>query len=244
MLMNIVYGFVGLGVGYYLKGMLTSRIMGIKTIETAVKKKQFLVFLETPTGTILRRIVLLDQNIGITENKEVVIIPAGTVKPCAQLRGINIAHGDLYRAVTVPGDLIKLKDELVKNGWTTDNIGSFFKLIEEIPQANIKKKLDEIEINIENRGDEFKPFNVYTSMSSVVKDFVYTGLNRTSIHEMLRNLVAKRDLENLNKKDWVTIAIAVTIVLVGLGVLFKFIAPAIATMGAASAPTVPPARLG
>lgn len=243
MLMNIVYGFVGLGIGYYLKGMLTSRIMGIKTIETAVKKKQFLVFLETPTGTILRRIVLLDQNIGITENKEVVIIPAGTVKPCAQLRGINIAHGDLYRAVTVPGDIIKLKDELVKNGWTTDKVGSFFKLIEETPQATIKKKLDAIDIEKIN-GDEFKPYNVYISMSSVVKDFVYTGLNRTSIHEMLRNLVAKRELDNLNKKDWVTIAIAVTIVLVGLGVLFKFIAPAIATMGASSAPAVPPARLG
>ena len=66
-------------------------------------------------------------------------------------------------------------------------------------------------------------YDVYVSLPSVVKDFIYTGLNRTSIHAMLRELVFQRELEKMGKRDWVKIAIAIFLILLGIGFAIRFI---------------------
>jgi amino acid permease len=70
---------------------------------------------------------------------------------------------------------------------------------------------------------EKKKYDVFVDMSSVVKDFIYTGINRTTIHAMLRELVYQRELEKFGQRNWMMIAIAIFIILIGLGFAIKWI---------------------
>ncbi len=243
---SLALALVGLGGGYIIRGLLNSKYKGLSMIEKAVKKKNSIIFLETPTTSFVRPIVKMFQNIGITDQKEIIIFSPGSLKTCANL-GIMVAHGDLYRSMAVPLDVPKTKLELGDMGLSDDEIAELLEIIQKTPKSKLKGKLEKEEIKDEKSKEKVTKYNIYLGLSSVVKDFVYTGLNRVSIQDMLRNLVAQRELENMGKNQWINNAIAIFIVAIGIAFAIKFAWPVLmgATASATSAaPTLMPVAIG
>jgi len=235
---NILFLLVGLGIGYFLYDTLLKRNKGLYTIISSVKKKKMVAFLETDKSVYIKPIEKIYKNLGVTKQREIVILPKSSVKPCMGL-GIQIAHGDLYKSVTTPQEVRQFVEERKKDGWKDEDIAQFFQEIETIPGNKLKtiykqmkegKDLSGKKIDV-NEIEKMK-FDIYKNMDSVVKDFIYTGLNRVSIHDMLREIVYQRELENIGKRNWIMIAVAIMIIIIaiGLGVRFIFSTPGITNM--------------
>ena len=238
MITNILFLLVGLGVGYFLYDILLRKNKGLYAIISSVKKKRMIAFLETDKSIYVKPIEKLYKNLGVTKQREVIILPKSSVKPCMGL-GIPIAHGDLYKSVTTPQEVRQFVSERKKDGWKDEDIAQFFQEIETIPGNKLKnvykqmkegKDLDGNEIDV-NKIEKMK-FDIYNNMDSVVKDFIYTGLNRVSIHDMLREIIYQRELEKMGKRNWIMIAVAIMIIIIaiGLGVRFIFSTPGITNM--------------
>lgn len=290
MIITLAATTAGAVFGYFLKSATLFKNKSLRLFLNAVKKRQPIVFLETENTTFMRTIIKTFQGLGITDQKELVILPEGSFKPCANLGGVFIAHGDLYRSIAVPTEVAAFIDYLRNDiGMSEREIAEFFKeVIDKSPRELLEeyeKQLNDIKEQIRNsevakeikkelkernpkmKKEEFEELfetaieriameqipttklNLYKAMPATVKSFLYTGLNRVSIHDMLSNLVAQRELEKIGKKDWIDIAVAVAIILIGIGLGLKFILPAIKSFfaptmakgaGVAAGGTAPP----
>jgi len=81
--------------------------------------------------------------------------------------------------------------------------------------SGITKRLQPQLVGIPASEVDRQKYDVFVGMSSVVKDFVYTGINRVSIHDMIREMVYQRELEKLGAgRKWIEIAIAIFIILI------------------------------
>ena len=253
MLVNIAFCVVGALFGYIAYDMKLRKRKGLQYLVSAVLKNRPIVFLETKTTTYIQPIIKTFHNIGITENKELVIIPPATLKVCPTLR-VQIGHGDLYRSILVPSEVPKFRDMLAKEqGWSNDEIADFFENIMTIPKSDLKATLDKEELKntlgvaVKDSKKKDTKYDVYKLVPSTVQDFIYSGLNRVSIFDMLKNLVDQRELEKLGQKNWFAIAMAIFILLMGLGVLVSLVMPAIGPFITAStdvANIIPPQRIG
>ena len=223
----------GLGFGYILSQFKTRK--AIRLINDACRKGKDVVFLETKDGMYVRIIEKAVKNLAITNEKEVVIVTPNSMKYCPQL-GVKIAFGDLYKSVTTPTELLKVINNLKLDGWKEDEIAEFFEEIERENDSTLKetyklyKKLKGIPFKKENgevlvKKDKTaqKKYDVYITLDSVVKDFLRTGLNRVTIHDMVRELVFQRELERIGQRDWIKIALAIFIILIALGITMKWI---------------------
>jgi len=243
-IINLAYLVAGLGLSYILYEISLRKNRALYSlIKNVKKKKQIPIFLETDKASYLKFVDRVFKNIGVTTEKELVVIPKSSAKPCLNLGGIVIAHGDVYKSVTVPTDLIKfvkeLKDGKFGEKWSNEEIAKFFQEIEHVnaeklkdylKQFDGKKKIKKINEDGEKVGINVSPmmsqkFKIYMAMPSVVKDFIYTGINRVSLHDMLREMVYQRELEKMGSRNWIMYAIAILIVL--LGVYFLLKSPAI-----------------
>lgn len=223
MIFNIIFLLVGLGGGYFIYDILLRRNKGLHRLMNAVKKSKPIAMLETDKSVYFRPIEKTVKNIGITSNRELIIIPKASMKPCVNLKGTPIAHGDLYKAVTVPQEMRKFIDERKNNGWSQEDIGNFLKDIEEHDEDGLIEKWSLKENPGDPNPEGVEKFKVFKNLSSVVKDFIYTGVNRVNIHDMVRELTYQRDLEDIGKTDWVKIAVAIVLVLIGIGIAWRFI---------------------
>jgi len=196
-----------------------------------LKKRVPLVFLETDKAVYYKPIVKMYKNLGVTSDKEIVIIPKSSIKPCLNLNGILIGHGDLYKSITTPQEFRMLVNQLQLDGWKDEDIAKFFEEIESLPKPQLESMYKNWKMgksnNPENPEDispiDMKKYDVYINLPSVVKDFIYTGLNRISIHAMLRELVFQRELEKIGQRNWLMIAIAILLILIGIGIAWRFI---------------------
>ena len=99
-----------------------------------------------------------------------------------------------------------------------------------------KKRVKQmIEQSLAPAGKDKEKYAVYIALPSTVKNWVYTGLNRISIHDMLRELVYQRDLEKKGVPPWIMIGIAVFLVILALGFALPKILPILMQAGAATA---------
>ena len=150
--------FVGVGLvfGYYLKGMLIKRNKNIANFLNALKKKEPLAFLETDTSIYWRPIRHNYQNIGVTDKKEILIMPKNTFKPCMNLGGIPIAHGDLYKGITTTQDLRKFIKERKIAGWNEEDIAVFLQEIEAFSPERFTDLQENRELETRNRLEDLK----------------------------------------------------------------------------------------
>jgi len=251
-IMTFAFLIVGFGGGYIISEVMLRKNKALYLIYTAFKKKKFIAFLETDKSVYCRIIKKMYGNLGITEQKEIVILPKSSPKPCINLGGAMVVHGDLYKSVCVPQEVRTFIDERMGAGWSNEDIAKFLEEIETMPPDQVKKHyfnlkflqpkppvdpvvnpLDPEQIAKEKEEKINKQkFDIYINLSSVVKDFIYTGINRTTIHALLRELVYQRELEKMGGRNWLAIAIAIMVILIAVGVLIRFIAgtPAIANM--------------
>ncbi|RKZ28640.1 hypothetical protein DRQ26_00705 [bacterium] len=253
MIFNLIYLIVGVGIGYVLtEYVIDKKTKSVRMFLKCIKKKIPIAFLETDKATYFRPIEKIYKSLGIYRegnSKQVVIFPKSSLKPCLNLGGVPIVHGDLYKSAAVPTEVVRFINERLNAGWKDEDIAQFFQEIESIPSNKLKeiyknlkdmfalsksknkKDLQEIKQKIIGKGEEIQPvskidaekYDVYMGMSSVVKDFIYTGLNRVSIHDMLRELVYQRELERLGKKNWILIAITIFIILIAVAMFLRFI---------------------
>lgn len=253
MLMNIGFCVVGVLFGYLVYDMKIRRRKGLQSLVSAVLRNRPIVFLETKTTTYIQPIIKTFHNLGITENKELVIIPPSTLKICPSLR-VQVGHGDLYRSILVPSEVPKFRDMLEKEyGWSNDEIAEFFEKIISVPKSELKNALDddavrkELDVAVKGPKKKETKYDIYKLVPSTVQDFIYTGLNRVSIFDMLKNLVDQRELEKLGQRNWIAIAIAFFILLLGIGVVVQLIMPAIGPLFSPSdavTSTIMPERIG
>ena len=275
-IIKIVFLVVGIGVGYILYSILLMRNKGLALMTKAVKSKSPIIFLETPTGVYLRRVVKTFQNIAITNNKEIVIMTGSSLKNCFEL-AIPVSHGDLYRSITIPQELRITIQQLKDKGWTEKQIGEFLEDVAVLSEEQLQHKYEvlqnpeyydqlierakatkkQIEDKLKEEKDEKKlgemkqaiseidnliedakikkeniktldfkkeQYKVYLGLPSVVKDFIYTGLNRVSIFSMLKNLVDQRELEKMGQRNWIMLAMAFLIICIAIGIGFKMFA--------------------
>jgi len=235
MLFEILCTCGGLGLGYLLNEILLRRNKKIYPLIDAIKKRKLIAFLETDKAVYFRVIPKTYKNLGITKEKELIILPKSSVKPCVNLGGLLIARGDLYKSACVPQEVRKFISERLSDGWSEEDIAKFFEEIETIPSEQLKARYKALKDSkyypesVESGNPtpvskvDKQKYDIYVSLPSVVKDFIYTGLNRTSIHAMLRELVFQRELEKMGQRNWVKIAIAIFLVLLGIGFLIRFI---------------------
>lgn len=254
MLVNIVFCVVGALFGYLAYDMKIRKRKGLRSLISAVNKNRPIIFLETKTTTYVQSIIKTFHNIGITENKELVIIPPSTLKICPSLR-VQVGHGDLYRSILVPSEVPKFRDMLAKeHGWSNDEIADFFEKIMTIPSSDLKKMLDNdevkntLDVTVKDLKKKQTKYDIYKLVPSTVQDFIYTGLNRVSIFDMLKNLVDQRELDKLGQKNWVAIAIAFFVILMGIGVVVSLVMPAIGPFLSSqtdiAGSVIPPQRIG
>jgi len=254
-----IVGFILGGIlGYVFYDFSLRKKKALYTIITAVRKKQPLAFLETDKAVFVDRIVKVYKGLAITPRKDILILTRNSPKPAIGL-GIQIFHGDAYKGVAVPQEVRKIIQELLsgKYGtkWKPEDIAQFFEEIEKNPAEWLEEfykymKENETKIVKTEKGEEEIPaseidkkkYDIFIGMPSVVKDFIYTGLNRTMIKAMLREMVYQRELEKIKTWNWLYIAIAILIILIGLGFFLPKILPYL-TAAAPKPPPTPPARI-
>jgi hypothetical protein len=257
-IITIIYLVVGLGGGFLISEVMLRRNKALYIIYTALKKKNFIAFLETDKSVYCRIIKKMYGNLGITEQKEIIIIPKSSPKPCVNLGGAMIVHGDLYKSVCTPKEVREFVEKRLNDGWTNEDVAKFLEEIETIPPEQLKKHFFDLKnkppinkipvspnnpiVNSETIPEQLKDdkeelinkqkYDVYINLSSVVKDYIYTGINRTTIHALLRELVYQRELEKMGGRNWLGIAIAIMIILIAVGVFIRFIftSPAVVSM--------------
>lgn len=117
-----------------------------KQLINAIRKRQMTIFLESEGRSVFRTIVTAYQNIGVTNNRELVILPEGSVKPCLNLNATQIMHGDLYRSLAVPTEFLtvlhKLKDDNFTDKEITDIFYKIMNLNEKQLKTNERNNLD------------------------------------------------------------------------------------------------------
>jgi len=160
LLLYPVFVGVGLVFGYYLKDLLIKRNKNIANLLKAIKKKEPIAFLETDTSVYWRPIKHSFQNIGVTDKREVLVMPKNTFKPCMNLSGVPIAHGDLYKGVTTTQDIRKFITERKIAGWTEEDIAVFLQEVEAFSPERFKdlqeNKESVVRDKIENLKNWFK----------------------------------------------------------------------------------------
>jgi len=272
MLFTVLGAAVGLIGGFYLKELQLKRNKALSQLLTAMKKKdRWIGFLESDKTTYFRTVIKFYKNLAITPEREIIIFPEASVKPCPDLGGVMVFHGDLYKSIATTRDLRMFFFELKRMGWSDNEIAHFLReleiknpdkilenLVNEI-QA-IRKKRSELEEKLakfENASDEEKKqlaeeieetrnelealmnrekklnqkIDVFLGLPSTVKNFVYTGLNRVLIHNIIHELVYQRELEKLKEKDWLKLGAAIFLIAIALIFIIKALPSVLHSLG-------------
>ena len=245
MIWELIFLLVGLGVGYVIYDI--SLFMNRKYLRVLIKtirKKKPIALLETDKAIYIKPIEKVYRNLGLTKDKEVIVMPKSSMKPVMNFGGIPIVHGDLYKSVTTPQEVRKFIDERLRDGWKDEDIADFLQEIETNKPEEVKKKYKKLKEEGKSKIDKQK-YDIYVNLPSVIKDYIYTGLNRVSIHDMIREMVYQRELEKLGKRNWITIAVAIMIIVlaVAIGLNFVLSTPGITnaiTHGISTAPQIAP----
>lgn len=249
MLWEIIFTIVGFGAGHIFHGMMLSKNRGLAQIIQAAKKKNMLVFLESKNSMVVRQVVKKFQSIGITSEKEIVILPESSLKVCTNL-GMRVAFGDWHRAVTVPSELVKFRAEWKDKGLSDEELGWLVSEIHDKSGSALKKSLEDKKLELNTTLDSGKGgteektenktlYNVYEGLSFAVKDFIFTGMNQTTIVAEHRNLVAQRELEKMGKSNLWTWGIVIFLIIVGLGLFGPDVIRALGTGAPATAGSLP-----
>lgn len=238
--MNVIYFVVGVGGCFLFTEIWARRRKHLHKVIKALKKKQFVALLETDKAIYFRVIKKVYRNLAITEQKEIIVLPKSSPKPCINIGGGMLVHADLYKSVAVPQEIRQFIHDRKKEGWKEEDIAEFLEEVETTPPSMLKKRFFDLKFpklkkkektevpkpsnpNLDIDKIDKRKFDVYINLPSVVKDFIYTGLNRVSIHAMLREIVYQRELEKIGKRNWLAIAIAIMIILLGVGFGIRFI---------------------
>jgi hypothetical protein len=249
---TIVYLAGGVGIGWVLSYINIRKNKMIYKLTQAIKKRKPIAFLETDKACHFRVIDKGFQNLVITSEKELIINTKSSPKPCLNLGGVEIIHGDLYKSMTSPQELRLFIDKIKGEGWKDEDIAAFLAKLEIVSADNVEDSMTDDAANKKasilakftrkpkKEGDKpaidprvyeklkeedtklKRALCVYKTLPSTVKDFIYTGINRTSLHDMVRELVYQRELERMGKKNWIAIAILVLLCLVGAGLFIRF----------------------
>lgn len=237
MIFILIAAILGLGAGYVIYWLRLRRNKGLMNLMDAVKHKGLYVFLETDTSTFGRKIIKTHQNLAITDQKEVIIMPTGTVKSCPTF-GIQLGHGDLYKSILVPKDLPGLVEELKTNHKMSNHeIGLFFEETQNINRDTLNQICDG---TIDGSQFNQTKLKIFKTLNSNITGFIHTGINRVSIAQNIEHLIKRENIMKLGSKNWVSIAIAVLIILVGIGLLFMLAAPNLTDLFSVASNTVPP----
>ena len=254
MLWEIIYGVVGLGIGFVINGMMLSKNKGLAQIIQAAKKKNMLVFLESKNSLVVRQVVKKFQSIGITSEKEIVILPESSLKYCTNL-GMRVAFGDWHRAVTVPTELIQFKEDWKDKGLSDEELGWLISEIHDKSGSDLEESLSAKKLELKktlsnNKGGTKEKtenetlYDVYKGLSFAVKDFIFTGMNQTTIVAEHRNLVAQRELENMGKSNLWTWGIVIFLIIVALGLFGPDVIRSLGAAGPPPAASLPSNPLG
>ena len=267
--------FVGVGaVAHWIYNKGKSNKFGkLNELINAIQKRKEIIFLESEGAVNFRIIDRSHQNIAFTKEHDIIVLTENSLKACANLNGVKIGHGDLYRSVVVPTDFSKFTEHLKESGLTDTQITEIYTsimdknitqltkqkqkdiniaktaLIEKYPEEEyILKDNDNIPYDVFILNHLAKKqeallssitLNTFKSMSSVVKNFIQTGVNRVSLHSMMEAQTAIDNFKKAGQKDWYSILIGIGILALMIGLAFSFAGPFIPDMISAATTTNP-----
>lgn len=258
--------FVGVGAvahWIYNKGK-ANKFGKLNELIQAIQKRKEIIFLESEGAVNFRIIDRSHQNIAFTKEHDIIVLTENSLKACANLNGVKIGHGDLYRSVVVPTDFSKFTEHLKESGLTDTQITEIYtsimnknitqltkqkqKDIDTAKNALIKKYPEEEYIPKDNENIPYDVFilnhlakkqetllssitlNTFKSMSSVVKNFIQTGVNRVSLHSMMEAQTAIDNFKKAGQRDWYQILLGIGILALMVGLAFSFAGPFIPDM--------------
>lgn len=256
-LWHIAALLLGMGLGYFLYGVFLSRNRALWEFIQSAKKGADVIFLETQNTVFMKPVNKYYKDVALMKDGSAVIVPKNTRKIWNNFPNIGIVHGDFYKAVGTPDEFRKLIYDLkVLQGWNNDDIATFFEEIEHIKSEYLKEKYKYMKENkkvpigkdangnvIESPASEVeqKKYDIYMALPSVITEYIYTGINRTSVHAMLDVLTRQREHEKkLEQKQWIQIGFAVLLILIGLGMVLMFGGDTLSTLFGAKAITAAP----
>jgi len=221
MIMILIVGVLLISNIFFLMKYIQAGRMGMRTIMSAKKKGQPVLFLETPNSYLMRTVTAQEDNLIFTKERDIIPITPGTQKPCAQLGGVSIVHGDFYGAMTYPTDLYHYIEHLKREGKDADEIAEIIDKIANADASTIDKELIPVELKSDSiKYSFFKP----VSFDSI-RNFLNTGFNRTLQKRQMQLLLRE---DNILKKlfgggrNWIQIAIAIVIIAIGIGIFLQF----------------------
>lgn len=215
MLWMIVSAGLAVGLIYMFFEMVQYKKMGLSKLKDAIRKKRPILLLESPTNYYIRVPNKSVRNFAFTSEKEIVYMPAGTLKSCANLGNAQIGHGDLYASGLIPTDIKKFIDGEKAKGKTADEIAKNLDDImterEEIPDEYKSKRY---------RNKEAGTFTYFRGISfENILNFLNTGINVDRIHSLITTLVKQRKIESLfGGRNWFGIAMAIGVVVIMVAV--------------------------
>lgn len=258
--------FVGVGAvahWIYNKGK-ANKFGKLNELIQAIQKRKEIIFLESEGAVNFRIIDRSHQNIAFTKEHDIIVLTENSLKACANLNGVKIGHGDLYRSVVVPTDFSKFTEHLKESSLTDTQITEIYtsimdknitqltkqkqKDIDTAKNALIKKYPEEEYIPKDNENIPYDVFilnllakkqetllssitlNTFKSMSSVVKNFIQTGVNRVSLHSMMEAQTAIDNFKKAGQRDWYQILLGIGILALMVGLAFSFAGPFIPDM--------------
>lgn len=168
---------IGVALSYAYNFFMMRRLGETKHLIKAIKKRQMIIFLESEGRSIFRTIVHAYQNIGVTNGRELVILPEGSVKPCLNLNASQILHGDLYRSLAVPTEFLTVLHDLQARGLTDQEITNIFY---QIMNNNISKMEDTKNEKVKEIAENFN----YSKFCDAItqSDPTFAGLTEKEKH--------------------------------------------------------------
>lgn len=241
LLFRILFLVVGLIAGYLFCTLGITRNKELNKLIKAVQKRQMFAILETDTASYFRPIIAMYKNLAITPEKEVIIIPKGATKPIMNLNGVQVIHADLYKGIGMSKDMRAFIVRKEADGWKPEDVAKFFQEIEETPADILKKYYKDVDekgeipvgtvsedgvekkVTIPANDVEKSKYKTFLALPSLVRDFVYSGINRVSIAAMIREMVYQRELDKVGQKNWIAIGITIFLILLGIGIAARWI---------------------
>lgn len=208
-------------------------LKGLKMIKEARKKGKKIFICETKNAFWVSQEKESFQNLSITEDKSIIVVAPNSVKPVYGLGGVMLGVADLYRACTIPQELRQTIVFLKLIGLDDKDISEYLSIIhgkktsiegntaEEKAENFLKQKIDELIKNSEGKKKEIlqmikeKP-EIYLATPSTIVEFLQTGLNRVTFKMQVKQIIDEKLLEKIGRRDWLSIAIAVFIILIGI----------------------------
>jgi len=189
--------------------------------------------IRTSAGTIKRCPELGGLLIGHGEHYLSTTIPLDVKRYIEYLRGKNLTADEISDEIDnlTKDERLELIDpkwislQWQNEGKTIEQISEGLKYVETHNTEILNRIAERKKLTETFKRSDGKTIEIFRTISfDNIKDWLNTGCNRTMMKKQLENLINQKKLDKLfGKTNWIAIAGAILLVLIGLGILFQFL---------------------